>query len=114
MYPHERLLAKKHADKPFVILGVNCEAADRMRQVEAGGAVTWRSWSDGELGPIAAQWNVSSYPTLYLINAQGHVRSKGNLRGEILEAAVETALEDLQLGLTNKPDRAADRLELSG
>ena len=61
MYPHERLLAKQYAGQPFLILGVNCEDVSRMRNVEAGGAVTWRSWADGPQGPIAQQWNVTGY-----------------------------------------------------
>ena len=101
MYPHERLLAKQYAGQPFLILGVNCEDVSRMRNVEAGGAVTWRSWADGPQGPIAQQWNVTGYPTLYLIDSRGRVRSKGYLRGEVLNTAVQTAVEEVQLGLSN-------------
>jgi thiol-disulfide isomerase/thioredoxin len=101
MYPHERALLEKHAGKPFAILGVNCEDADRMRKVEASGAVTWRSWADGPGGPIAGQWNVTGYPTLYLIDGSGRIRRKGYLQGAVLDSAVDALVKELDLGLAH-------------
>ncbi len=72
-----------------------------MLQVEQSGAVTWRSWSDGQHGPIAKQWNVTSWPTLYLIDPQGNIRSKGYLRGPVLEFTVDNILKELKMGLAH-------------
>jgi S1-C subfamily serine protease/thiol-disulfide isomerase/thioredoxin len=101
MYPHERMLLKEHGEKSFAILGVNCEDPERQQRVEAGGAVTWRSWSDGQGGPIARNWNVSGYPTLYLLDPRGKIRSKGNLRGELLTANVKNLVQEAESGLQN-------------
>jgi S1-C subfamily serine protease/thiol-disulfide isomerase/thioredoxin len=101
MYPQERMLSKKHGDRPFVIVGVNCESLARLQQVEKSGNVTWRSWADGPGGPIAEQWNVSSYPTLFLLDHRGAIRLKGNVRGPVLDAAVGRLLEESDLGLSH-------------
>ena len=42
MYPHEKELAEQHADRGFVILGVNGDEPTRLKNVEARGTVTWR------------------------------------------------------------------------
>ena len=95
------MLSKKHEDKPFVILGVNGESLTRLQQVEKSGNVTWRSWADGPGGPIAEQWNVSGYPTLFLLDHRGTIRLKGNVPGAVLDAAVGRLLEELALGLSH-------------
>jgi len=105
MYPHERALAAKHADQPFVILGVNCDELSRLRKTESEKQVIWRSWADGQKGPIAQQWQVESYPTIYLLDPQGRIRRKGNLRGEVLERAIASMLEEVELSAT--PDLIA-------
>jgi thiol-disulfide isomerase/thioredoxin len=102
MYAQERNLVKQNADKPFAILGVNCEDVARLKQAESSGNVTWRSWSDGAGGPIATAWNVSGYPTMYLIDHRGKIRLKGtaNLAGEAIDAAVQGLLEEQKRGLS--------------
>jgi hypothetical protein len=54
--------------------------------------ITWPQFFDGggTSGPIATTWNVSGWPTLYLIDAKGVIRHK-NLR----DAAMEKAILDL-------------------
>ena len=52
-------------------------------------SITWRSWWDGgnTQGPIATQWNVKGWPTLYILDHNGIIRHK-NLRGDAMESAV--------------------------
>jgi hypothetical protein len=79
MYPHERSLVKELADKPFVILGVNSDQnRDALKKVLEEEKITWRSWFDGGKtgGPIATQWNVQGWPTLYVIDQKGVIRDK--------------------------------------
>ena len=78
MYPHERSLVKRLEGKPFVILGVNSDPKQKLRDVVKKESLTWRSWWDGgdTSGPIATKWNVSFWPTLYLIDHQGVIRQK--------------------------------------
>lgn len=96
MYPHERSLVEKYADKPFAIVGINSDK-DRgeLRERMAVEKITWRSFFDGggTGGPIATQWNVSGWPTIYLIDAEGRIRFK-NTRGDDLDAALEELMAE--------------------
>ena len=45
MYPHERSLVKKYADKSFVIIGVNSDKdRDKLKDVLKKEEITWRSF----------------------------------------------------------------------
>lgn len=76
MYPHERSLVNRMKGKPFVLLGINSDPREHLRQTIQKEHMTWRSWWDGgnTSGPIASKWNVHGWPTLYLIDAKGIIR----------------------------------------
>ena len=78
MFPHERSLVRKLADKPFAIIGVNSDDdLDSIRKTTNEKSITWRSFWNGELGtggPISKEWCVSSWPTTYLIDQDGVIR----------------------------------------
>ncbi len=80
MYPHERSLVKAMKDKPFALLGVNSDSdLDKLRPRMEEESITWRSfWNgpEGTNGPISKAWNVSGWPTLYLIDHEGVIRFK--------------------------------------
>ena len=96
MYPHERSLVKKHQNEPFVILGVNSDS-DRavLKERMEEESITWRSWFDGggTGGPIANAWNVTGWPTTYVIDAEGVIRYK-QVRGEGLDTAIADLLTE--------------------
>lgn len=92
MYPHERSLVKRLANRPFALLGVNSDEnlAYAKRRIRAEN-LTWRSfWNgrQGEQGPISTRWNVQGWPTIYVIDHKGVTRHK-NIRGRELDAALE-------------------------
>ena len=97
MYPHERSLVEKYADAPFALLGVNSDRdREKLKEVLVEKDLTWRSWYDESTsGPIATQWNVSGWPTIYLIDDLGRIRYK-NVRGEKLDAALEELIAEAQ------------------
>ena len=97
MYPHERSLVKRLEGKPFALLGVNSDPKDRLRQAMKKENITWRSWWDGGNtgGPIAKAWNVSGWPTIYVLDAKGVIREK-NVRGEEMDKAVDKLLTELE------------------
>ena len=78
MYPHERSLVKRLEGKPFVLLGVNSDPKERLRKAVKQENITWRSWWDGgnTSGPIASQWGIRGWPTLFLIDHKGVIRQK--------------------------------------
>jgi hypothetical protein len=96
MYPHERSLVKRLESKPFALIGINSDK-DRgeLRKVLSKEQITWRSFWDGgsTSGPIARAWNVSSWPTVYVLDAHGVIRYK-NVRGKELDKAVDALLTE--------------------
>ncbi len=100
MYPHERSLVEKLKNRPFAIVGVNSDRdKDKLREALQKENITWRSFFDGggTSGPIAKAWNVSGWPTIYLLDAQGRIRYR-DVRGKALEDAIEALLGELAGG----------------
>jgi peroxiredoxin len=99
MYPHERSLVKKMENKPFALLGINSDPKERVREVLKKENITWRSfWDGGDTnGPIARAWNVSGWPTIYVLDHKGVIRFK-NVRGEKMDEAVEQLLKEMETG----------------
>ena len=95
MYPHERSLVERLADAPFAIVGINSDGdLDALQDVLKKENITWRSfWNgpDGTGGPISTRWNVSGWPTLFLIDHEGVIRHKwlGGPEGETLDKAID-------------------------
>lgn len=86
MLPHERSLVNELKNKPFAIVGVNSDPQDKLRTLINNERVTWRCFFDGgdPQGPIASKWNVSSWPTIYLIDKKGIIRFKDHYLDEKL------------------------------
>ena len=98
MYPHERSLVKKLADMPFAIIGVNSDRdLDKIREIVKEKNISWRSfWNgpEGTSGPISTKWNVSGWPTIYIIDAEGKIRYK-NARGPAMDEAITELLAEM-------------------
>ena len=98
MYPHERSLVKRLADKPFALIGVNSDRdREKIQETMKKESITWRSfWNGGSTsGPISSEWNVTGWPTIYIIDAKGVIRYK-NTRGEAADKAIDTLLAELE------------------
>ena len=97
MYPHERSLVKQLANQPFVLIGVNSDRdREKLKGVMEEKDITWRSFWNGEKGtsgPISVQWNVSGWPTIYVVDAEGIIRYK-NVRGKKMDEALEELLAE--------------------
>ena len=96
MYPHERSLVARMKGRPFALIGVNSDPKANVLAALKRENITWRSWFDGgsTSGPIARQYGVSSWPTIYVIDPKGVIRYK-NVRGEQMDKAVDTLLAEL-------------------
>jgi peroxiredoxin len=95
MNPQKQELVKRHMDKPFALLEVNSDSdPDDWKRIMKKEGFTWRCWLDGgQDGPIAMKWNVSHWPTIYVLDAKGVIRHK-ELRDEPLSKAVDALLAD--------------------
>ena len=119
MYPHERSLVKHYADRPFTIIGVNSDSdREAIQEVMAKEKITWRSfWNDaGSEGKISDRWNVSGWPTLFLLDAEGRIAAKwlGAPPAEELEALIERLVKAAEDGQSGEPDRKPDSGEADG
>ena len=91
MYPHERSLVERMKGKRFAIVGVNSDKdREEIKKVTARENITWRSFWDGGTtsGPIASKWNISGWPTLYLIDHKGIIRAR-DVDGTALDKLVD-------------------------
>ena len=97
MFPHERSLVEQLADKPFALIGVNSDKdLDVARKAVKEKNLNWRSFWNGEKGtqgPISVKWDISIWPTIYVIDAKGVIRYK-NVRGDELDEALTKLLAE--------------------
>ena len=100
MVPHERALVKKLEGRPFVLLGINGDhkKAPLRKRMESE-RITWRSWwSEGPDGTIPAHWNVTNWPTIYLLDPEGLIRYKSTgFKEKELDDAIDMVLEESKL-----------------
>jgi len=79
-YPAMRRLTSRLKDRPFVLISINAEPEKSLRQLkEAWTAAgnTWRCLLDGDgEGPIQKAWNITRFPTIYIVDAKGMIRLK--------------------------------------
>src|SRR5262245_32907020 len=99
MYPHERSLVKRLADKPFALIGINSDKdRDALKEVLEKEKITWRSFWNGPKGtggPISQAWNVHGWPTIYVLDGDGVIRYR-DVRGEDMDQAVDELLKELE------------------
>ena len=111
MIPHERSLVKKMQGKPFALLGVNTDDNLNKIKPQLQKDITWRSWYDGSGGPITKQYQVRSFPTIFVLDAKGIIRYK-NVRNEAMDNAVETLIKELEKsggGTASADDKPGDK-----
>src|SRR3954470_23296194 len=97
--PREKALVARMKGRPFAMLGVDTDAdAGAARNVMEARAVTWPNWHDGapDEGPIARLYHVRAYPTVYVIDAEGTIRSKGS-HGDELDQLVERLVAEQEV-----------------
>jgi len=99
MYPHERSLVTRMKDRPFVLLGVNSDRdREKIKQVCKDKGLAWRSWwcgTEGVGGAIPRRWNVSGWPTIYVIDHRGVIRAR-NVRGAQLDKWLDQLVEEAE------------------
>ncbi|MEQ1894648.1 MAG: TlpA disulfide reductase family protein [Planctomycetota bacterium] len=100
MLPHEKALVERLKDKPFALLGINSDGeAEDVKKMLAEQGITWRQAIDGDTtGPWATKWNVSGWPTLYLLDAKGKIREYwlGSPDEKELDQKIEALIAEAQ------------------
>ena len=94
----ERELVRRLEQKPFVLFGINGDAdRETAKSSAVKEQITWRSWWDGQNGPIAERWGVSSWPTHYVLDPQGIIRYK-NPQGDHFYQAIDHVVAQAEAG----------------
>jgi hypothetical protein len=99
MYDHERSLVARLQNKPFALVGVNSDdTRESAKKAVTDEHLTWRSFFDGNGGPIAGQWQIASFPTVYLIDHKGVVRHIhiGNPGDEVLDQEIDQLVKEAE------------------
>ncbi len=100
-YPYQRLLLEIMEGEPFALLGVNSdESIEIAKAAKKEERLEYRAWWDvnEELhpgGPIATEWNVVGWPTIYIIDEQGIIRHR-DPRMEMMITAVKDLVQELK------------------
>lgn len=91
-YPDLRALQAKYATRGLEVMAIMGDAeVDTVHQSIKDCTITWRCVWDGWDGPIATQYRVHSWPTIYLLDQEGRVVSRLRDR-EVLERELDRLL----------------------
>jgi hypothetical protein len=95
MLPHEKAMVHRLSKEPFALLGVNSDGpAEKVKPLFVKEGITWRNAMDGSVkGPLAKEWRVRGWPTIYVLDHRGVIRAK-DLSGEALDAKVDELLRE--------------------
>jgi hypothetical protein len=97
MIPHEKTLVERQKNKPFALIGINTDKdKDEYRAKAKEMGVTWRSsWQGSTGGVLPRAWGITSFPTIFVLDAKGVIRYIG-VRGEAMDKAVDVLLAELE------------------
>ena len=89
-------------DKPFDLLGVNSDPDIKVaKQGKVDHHLPYRSWWDGYAkkntgGPIATEYGVTGWPTIYVLDWDGVIRFAGLRHEDSLKAVAQLMAEARQ------------------
>ena len=106
-YPYQRAMLDIYDEEDVALLGVNSDAVlDTIVNAKVAERLDYRTWWDGHSqpdadivaaeGPIATQWNVIGWPTIYVIDHDGIIRHTDKRGGDLI-AAVDNLLMDKRM-----------------
>jgi thiol-disulfide isomerase/thioredoxin len=94
MIPHEREMVERLKDRPFALVSISADdKKETLTDFLAKEKMPWTHWWNGKDGGIIEDWDVTYFPTIYVLDAKGVIRHK-DLRGEELEKAVNALLAE--------------------
>ena len=98
-YPYQRSMLDLYEDDNVVLLGVNSDSRLRtVREAKQREGLSYRTWWDGGTdGPIATAWDVRSWPSTFILDAEGVIRFVDKRENEMI-LAVDRLLEEARAG----------------
>jgi thiol-disulfide isomerase/thioredoxin len=91
MIPQEQRLVKKYEGRSFALLSIcGDESLETAQKTASSHKMDWPCWFDGQNGPIVRDWNILSWPTIYILNDKGVIVAKQHGG-----AALDTKLAEL-------------------
>jgi len=99
MLPHEKALVQRMQGRPFALLGINNDgAADEVKPRFEKEGITWRNAIEPSDGSLASKWNVTGYPKLFLVDAEGVIRHQwlGSPGDEVLDREIEKLVAETE------------------
>ena len=92
--PQHRKLVERMAGKPFAFIGVyGYDDLTRAKADIEKYGITWPSFWDKRDGPITRNWNVRSWPNVWVLDRRGVIRYR-EVRWDELDKAVDTLLRE--------------------
>jgi thiol-disulfide isomerase/thioredoxin len=98
MYPQEQDLVQRYKDRPFVLLGINCDDdREAVCRTVARKGLGWRSWWDAgpDGGRIRRDWHVHGFRTIWVLDHKHVIRFHG-VRGKELDDAVARLVKEAE------------------
>jgi thiol-disulfide isomerase/thioredoxin len=75
LIPPERKLVEKLKDKPFVLVGISAdEEKQKVKDFLERTKMPWTHWWSGPDIGMVDDWNVKTFPSIYVIDAKGVIR----------------------------------------
>lgn len=96
MIPHEREMVARLKGKPFALVSVSADDdREAVKHFLSHTPMPWTHWWNGPEEGVVDDWNVRSFPGVFVIDAEGVLRYT-DLRGEKLEEAVNDLLKEVE------------------
>jgi hypothetical protein len=81
MLPAEKALVKRLEKEPFALIGINTDGnLEQLKGLLEKQGVTWRNAWEGAVpsgaGPLARAWEVTQFPTMYVLDVRGVIRAQ--------------------------------------
>ncbi len=98
-YPYQRFMLELYEDDPVKILGVNSdEEIQTILDAKEDEGLDYRVWWDGHgevntKGPIATEWNVTGWPSIYILDDKGVIRYAQKRHADVITAVNELLWE---------------------
>ncbi len=97
MIPEQRKMVARLSEEPFTLLGIDRDTMSRsaLKASYKNNGITWPQIVEDPEDSLSARWNVTGFPTQYVLDHQGVIRLKGFLSEQQIEEKVEELLHEV-------------------